>query len=619
MKRQFVHIRSIQGHRDSEQASMSGQWSPVTMQGEAAPAGETPQSQVLSRPQTGLLSSWRAGNEGLSLSGFDAQTAQMGVAPVVTHEPVTYPNYRQASLQGFVPGEVSPYESGVRPLPSPFPFAGVPVQESPSLQSLPDSRPLAPLDVQPFPRPPIWPSMSQGYQSGPSPTTQPMGFYAAPPPVVQPLVSRGQEKATRRKNRFPIWVRVVASLLLVLLILTGVGIGYYQVTFAGHISNITGQKAASIVPKDQEGNANQATTTGGNSLGSQRINILLLGSDNDEKFFAPLAQTDIVVTIDPATNYVGMLSIPRDLWINVPGQGQHKLDEAFAYGWQYVHQGPTPFSNAVGLSIATIEQDFGIPITHYAWVGLNGFIKVIDTAGGVDIDAMHPMTDDIYPNDVNTNDPYGYKRLYIAPGPQHMDGLHALEYVRTRHSDLVGDFGRSARQQQVLSQLKTKLATPGIINQLPELTKDLDGYVKTDMDLPGIINLMGFARNIDPNKVDRLVLSPPYSTSFTAPNGADAFKPVCGLILPQIARMFALGNNARCDVQADTNSSSLLASSGTISSAAVHATNAWQTINQAAQVTTLSLQHGNGDLFGVRSLLDLLFLVVFESFDAVKV
>ncbi len=593
---------------------MPGEW--LTMQREAAPAGEASEQP---RSRTGLLSSWKASDEGLSLSDFDAPTAQMRVAPVVTHERITDPNQRPTPVQSFASGQVLPYVSGARPLAPEW--ASTPEQESPSLQ------PLAPFNVQPFPKPPVWSPESVSYQSGTPPMAQPMmqpmGFYAAPPrPIVQTPAPQRPKKLGSRKRRFPLWARVVVSVLGVLLILGGVGIGYYQVTFANHINNITGQKPADLPtpPKGPEDTTSQQNKTGGNGLGSQRINILLLGSDNDEKFFAPLAQTDIIVTIDPTTNYVGMLSIPRDLWLNVPGQGQHKLDEAFAYGWQYVHQGPTPFSNAVGLSIATIQQDFGIPITHYAWVGLNGFIKVIDTAGGVDIDAIHPMTDDIYPNDINTSDPYGYKRLYIAPGPQHMDGLHALEYVRTRHSDLVGDFGRSARQQQVLSQLKTKLATPGIINQLPELTKDLDGYVKTDMDLPGIINLMAFARNFDPNKVDRVVLSPPYSTPFTAPNGADAFKPVCNLILPQIAKMFALGNNALCNVQADATGTSSLASSTRPSGPmTAQAMDPLQTLDQMPQMSTESLQWGKRDLFGVHSLLDLLFFVACESFYGAEV
>src|SRR5262249_10837242 len=148
----------------------------------------------------------------------------------------------------------------------------------------------------------------------------------------------------------------------------------------------------------------------GNILSGPRINILLLGSDTDEKFQGNyIAQTDIVVTIDPATKSVGMLSIPRDSFINVPGYGMHKLDEAYGLG-------------GVAVSRLTIEQDFGITINYYAWVGLDGFIKVINEVDGVDVDVMHPIADDNYPNDVGTNNPYAVKRLYLPPGPQHLDG-----------------------------------------------------------------------------------------------------------------------------------------------------------------------------------------------------
>jgi LCP family protein required for cell wall assembly len=98
-------------------------------------------------------------------------------------------------------------------------------------------------------------------------------------------------------------------------------------------------------------------------------------------------------------------------------------------------------------TVATIEQDFHIPINAYAWVGLDGFIKVIDTLGGVDIDVLHPIVDDTYPADITSpNNPYDYQRVFIPPGPQHLDGETVLEYVRSRHSDLLGDVGRTARQ-----------------------------------------------------------------------------------------------------------------------------------------------------------------------------
>ncbi|GCE11300.1 hypothetical protein KTT_11590 [Tengunoibacter tsumagoiensis] len=277
--------------------------------------------------------------------------------------------------------------------------------------------------------------------------------------------------------------------------------------------------------------------------GKNRINILLLGSDTDGKqndgvSGSPLAQTDIVVTIDKQSGYVGMLSVPRDLQVTIPGQGENKMDFAFRYGWQ---AGSGDFAghaeSAAGLAEDTLAYNFGIHIDHYAWVGLQGFVKVIDTAGGVDVDILHPIVEDNYPDDVNnpTGHNIDYKRLYFAPGPQHLNGTEALEYVRTRHSDLQGDFGRSARQQQVLNQLKMKLAQPEIIARASELLSELSGSVLTDMQPNDIIYLANLARGIDSNKIDRLTLSPPYSN----PNEINTnYLPDCSQITPKISQMF---------------------------------------------------------------------------------
>ncbi len=140
---------------------------------------------------------------------------------------------------------------------------------------------------------------------------------------------------------------------------------------------------------------------------------------------------------------------------------------------------------------------------------------MINTVGGIDINVLHPITDDAYPDDTGkgATDPYAYKRLYIAPGPQHLDGLTALEYVRSRHADLVGDFGRSVRQQQILSQLKYKLDNPSVLGELPQLAQDLDGYVKTDMQLQDVFNLLYFAKSLNQSQIGQYTLGPPYSTT----------------------------------------------------------------------------------------------------------
>ncbi len=431
----------------------------------------------------------------------------------------------------------------------------------------------------------------------------------------------GRNKRPARKRRYPIWARVVTVILLVLILAGGGAFAYYQANFSSAVKNITGQQ---VQRSKGEEDPNKGRT--GDILSGPRINILLLGSDTDQKFGTStggstvyLAQTDIIVTIDPATKTVGMLSIPRDFYINIPGYGMGKLDEAFANGYGLGQGG---FAGAVDLSRRTIQQDFGIPINYYAWVGLNGFVKVIDTVGGVDVDVTHPITDDTYPDDVGntTGDKFAYKRLYIAPGPQHLTGTEALEYVRSRHADLVGDFGRSARQQQVLNSLKVKLSNSSIIGQLPQLANDLNGFVKTDMSLTDALKVANFARALDTNKINRVILGPPYSVPMTLPSGESIVQPRCEQIIPVIAQMFALGNKAACNIAVSRNNT-LLASARQPSPASVAGPVATLPTSGGtlADISSLSLGNSIDTMSGLRGLLDLVFAVVFESPQALQV
>lgn len=534
-------------------------------------------------------------------------------------QPLVWDNRSQGQaynppVQAFMNGPVSPRESGVTPFAQLYPDGPI----SQGLQPPAMPQPLYP-QQGPVTNAPVMPM--PGY-----PVLYPNQQGGMPPYMMEPpLPPRG--KRGKKKRRFPIWARILVGFMLFLVLLSGAGFAYYQIYFAKAVQDSTGITAAR---EKGETNPNQGRT--GDILSGGRINILLLGSDTDQKFGTSaggdsvyLAQTDIVVSIDPSSGSVAMLSIPRDFYINIPNFGMGKLDEAFEHGYSYGQGG---FLGAVALSRLTIEQDFGIPIDYYAWVGLDGFIKVIDTVGGVDVDVLHPITDDAYPDDVGntTGDIYAYKRLYIPPGPQHLDGATALEYVRSRHADLVGDFGRSARQQQVLSALKTKLVNPGIISQLPQLATDLDGSVKTDMQLTDVLKLMNFARTVDPNKIQHIVLDPPYSSATTLPNGESIVQPNCTAIIPIIAQVFQLGNKAQCNITANSNTSnSTLATSQTptttqSASAGFGAnTTALQGVGQFASMTTMSLGGGVDNLFGMHSLLDLMFTVVFESPVAMQV
>src|SRR6202163_1447281 len=228
--------------------------------------------------------------------------------------------------------------------------------------------------------------------------------------------------------------------------------------------------------------------------------VLLLGSDDDSKFSADhvLTQSMILVRVNPATKDVTMLSIPRDLYVPLSTGGSGEIDGAYSYG-------------AAGAAIATVEQDFGVHIDDYIWVGLLGLIKVIDAIGGIDIVTSNPVMDDYYPADIFGNDPYGYQRIAVLAGPQHLDGVHAMEYVRSRHSDLQSDYGRSKRQQQVLQAIraKAKLLAP---SDVPALATAIGGELKTSIGLDKVARLVPLAASFDnPDVIHQLLLLPPYA------------------------------------------------------------------------------------------------------------
>ena len=252
--------------------------------------------------------------------------------------------------------------------------------------------------------------------------------------------------------------------------------------------------------------------------------VLLLGSDDDSKFLGDhvLTQSMILVRVIPSTKQVIMLSIPRDLWVEQATGGFYKIDGAWSFG-------------GAKAAIATVQNNFGVHVNYYVWIGLLGLIRVIDAIGGIDVVTSNPVLDDYYPLDINTSSPYGYARIAVMGGPQHLDGTHALQYVRSRHNDLQSDFGRSRRQQQVLLAIrqKAKELAPA---DLPELVKAIGGEIKTNLSVEQVGALLPVASSFDnPDAITQFVLSSPY-THGGAPNGS--LYPDWGYILPLVHRYF---------------------------------------------------------------------------------
>ena len=254
--------------------------------------------------------------------------------------------------------------------------------------------------------------------------------------------------------------------------------------------------------------------------------VLLLGSDDDAKFPPDRLNTQsmILLRVDPAARTATLLSIPRDLWVPLPNQGVGKISTAFQLG------GPPA-------AIAAVEANFKVHVDDYAWIGLSGLVKLIDELGGVDVVVTNPVMDDFYPSDLGAGQyPYAYYRVALLPGAVHLDGVHALQYVRSRHGDLRGDFARSERQQQVLVALKAQASHLNVAD-LPALAGVMTGEVKTSMGPTRIRQLLAVAGDFDGPGIRRVVLVPPY-TSEGIVSGQDVVIPNWDQILPLVRQYF---------------------------------------------------------------------------------
>ena len=217
------------------------------------------------------------------------------------------------------------------------------------------------------------------------------------------------------------------------------------------------------------------------------INILLLGTDERPAENEP-ARTDtiIVLSLDTATSTAGMLSLPRDLWVNIPGYNfSAKINTAYTLG-ERDEAGGGP-----QLTMDTVSTFIGHPIDYYVRINFQGFVEVVDLIGGVDIFVAKTIHDEAYP----TNDG-GIQTFHLDAGLQHLDGETALKYARTRNVD--DDYGRARRQQDVIRAVVDKvLRTDMIAKLLPSAWKlllTMRSSIDTNIPFPVLLELATYMR-----------------------------------------------------------------------------------------------------------------------------
>ena len=204
---------------------------------------------------------------------------------------------------------------------------------------------------------------------------------------------------------------------------------------------------------------------------SGRINLLLLGVDRRSGTdWTYRTDTILIATLDPESGTAGLLSIPRDLQVPIPGNGADRINTANVWGYLQDYPGGGP-----ALLQTTVEANFGIPLDGYLMIDFGAFAQIVDTLGGIDVDVPKPLHDTRYP-DPRPGDPHAFKTIHFDPGPQHMDGQRALEYARSRMS--TSDFDRAKRQQAILLAIRQRALSPDAIPRWPALAAAVMGGIR---------------------------------------------------------------------------------------------------------------------------------------------
>jgi LCP family protein required for cell wall assembly len=207
-----------------------------------------------------------------------------------------------------------------------------------------------------------------------------------------------------------------------------------------------------------------------------RINVLLLGVDRGQiapgEYGATRSDSMIILSVDPNTKQVSLISIPRDSKVPIAGHGEEKITHAHAYG-------------GIPLAIDTVEKFFDIKLDYYVEVDTKAFPKLVDYVGGLDINVKIPM---------HYHDPYQNLYIDLEPGQQHLNGEKVEEYSRYRGD---GDEMRMERQREVLMLLAKKILDPARIDNLPGIATTLMGMVKTNVTPTDVTRFLPLVKGVD--------------------------------------------------------------------------------------------------------------------------
>jgi LCP family protein required for cell wall assembly len=244
--------------------------------------------------------------------------------------------------------------------------------------------------------------------------------------------------------------------------------------------------------------------------------LLILGTDGES---ATSDEIDalMLLYLDAEAERAFVLSIPRDLYVDVPGHAPACAGRVYGLGEQAGATG------GLVLAQGAISATLGLPVRHAALVRFESFVALIDAIGGVDVEVPHVVEDPTFPDGHGGHDP-----LFIPAGLQHLDGALALRYARTRVVPAPG-FGRAFRQQQLILAVHDRVTRldllPGLIAQAPTLWSAIADGIETDLSLSDVIDLALLATGIATDDVHTAILGECCTAQHTTPAGERVLLP----------------------------------------------------------------------------------------------
>ena len=324
-------------------------------------------------------------------------------------------------------------------------------------------------------------------------------------------------RITPSKNKTPV---ILTGLLLLIFLFIAAGVVSFLISWVqGAIAN------PGVMPglPSQAGPSENVRYEFGQLLptwtGSNRVTVLLLGIDERAHETGPFrTDTTMLLTLDPQTLQAGALSIPRDLWVPIPGYDEGRINTAHFLGDLYAHTGGGP-----ALAVRTVEYNLGEPIHYYVRINFDGFVTLVDLIGGVSIYVEQTINDPMYPDHH-----YGYDPLYIEAGWHHFDGEMALKYARTRHGS--SDFDRARRQQQLMLAILDRITSldllPELAKNAPEIYAAIETSVQTDLALDQMLALANLALKVDRSQIRSAVIDQTATQPWVTPDGAQVLIPL---------------------------------------------------------------------------------------------